>query len=49
MLSWIVDKLTGPLMSIRMKHGDAKGDAGEDITKEAIFDAAMMNGTPYVI
>ena len=49
MFPWVVDKLTGPLMSIRMEHRDAKGDAGEDITEEAIFDAAMMNGTPYVI
>lgn len=41
--------LTGPLISIHMEHGDTKGDAGEDITEEVIFDTAMINGILYVI
>ena len=49
MLPWVVDKLIGLLIFIRIEYRDAKDDAGENITEEAVFDAAIMNSTPYVI
>ena len=45
----MVEKLTRPLISIHMEYEDAKDNAGENITKKAIFDIATINDIPYVI